>query len=122
MEIEIQSKNVNPLMNRTEVAFVISHKGEATPKRDLVRGELAEKLSVKKEQVVIDYMDSDFGIQRTKGYAKIYQTVDEIKAAESDYILKRNALPGKKKRKKEVKSEGSEGKPAEKKPAAEKPQ
>ncbi len=106
MEIEIQSKNVNPLMNRTEVYFTVTHTGEPTPKRDLIRHELAEKLSVKKEQVVINHMAAGFGVQVTKGYAKIYQTMDEAKNAESDYVLKRNSLPGKKKRKKEAKAEG----------------
>ena len=44
MEIEIQSKTNNPLLKRTEVHFTIHHDGGKTPKRELIRSELAEKL------------------------------------------------------------------------------
>ncbi len=42
MEIEIQSKNDNLFLARTEVRFIIRHEGEGTPKRELVRSELAK--------------------------------------------------------------------------------
>jgi small subunit ribosomal protein S24e len=118
MEIEIQSKNDNLLLGRTEVRFMIHHEGEGTPKRELVRTELAEKLSVKKETVMIDMMRSSFGERKTVGYAKIYKSVEDAKAGEADPILKRNGLGTKKKPKKEAKKEGEEKKQAPK----EKPQ
>ena len=71
MEIEIQSKTDNPLLGRTEVRFVILHEGEGTPKRELVRSELAEKLNAKKETIMVDHMQSSFGSRKTIGYAKI---------------------------------------------------
>lgn len=118
MEIEIDSKKNNPLINRTEVRFTIRHKGEGTPNREIVRSELAEKLNVKKEDVVVDNIHSSFGVQQIKGYAKIYNTVENAKGWERSHILERNKLIEKK-----VKKEG-EKKAAEKpegKPAAEKP-
>jgi small subunit ribosomal protein S24e len=90
MEIEIQSKSNNPLLNRTEVHFIIHHEGENTPKRELIRGELAEKLNVKKENIMINFMKSSFGTTDTSGYAKVYKSLKEVKAGERDYILKRN--------------------------------
>jgi small subunit ribosomal protein S24e len=120
MEIEIQSKTDNPLLGRTEVHFVVLHEGEGTPKRELVRSELAEKLNMKKETIMIDYMRSSFGARKTVGYAKIYKSVEDAKAGETDPIMKRNGLGTKKKRKKETKKEGEEKKEAPKeKPKAE---
>jgi small subunit ribosomal protein S24e len=118
MEIEIQSKTDNTLLGRTEVHFIILHEGEGSPKRDLVRNELAEKLNAKKETVMIDFMRSSFGIRKTVGYAKIYKSIEDAKAGEADPILKRNGLGTKKKQKKEAKKEGDEKKEAPK----EKPQ
>jgi small subunit ribosomal protein S24e len=118
MEIEIQSKTDNLLLGRTEVHFVIHHEGEGTPKREIVRSELAEKLSAKKETIMIDMMRSSFGIRKTIGYAKVYKSVEDAKAGEADPILKRNGLGTKKKPKKETKKEGEEKKEAPK----EKPQ
>ena len=110
MEIEIQSKTDNLLLGRTEVHFVILHEGEGSPKRDLVRSELAEKLNTKKETIMIDFMRSSFGTRKTIGYAKIYKSIEDAKAGESDPILKRNGLGTKKKPKKEAKKEGDEKK------------
>jgi small subunit ribosomal protein S24e len=114
MEIEIQSKTDNPLLGRTEVRFVILHEGEGTPKRELVRTELAEKLNAKKETIMVDFMRSSFGTRKTVGYAKVYKSVEEAKAGEADFIMGRNGLGTKKKRKKEAKKEGEEGKEAPK--------
>jgi small subunit ribosomal protein S24e len=130
MEIEIKSKTDNPLLGRTEVHFIILHEGEGTPKRELVRTELAEKLNAKKETIMVDFMRSSFGTRKTVGYAKIYKSVEDAKAGEADFIMRRNGLGTKKKPKKETKKEGEEAKEAPKvkpkaepkeQPAAEKP-
>jgi ribosomal protein S24E len=62
MEIEIQSKIDNLLLGRTEIRFMVLHEGEGTPKRELIRSELAEKLNVKKETIMVDSMHSSFGM------------------------------------------------------------
>jgi small subunit ribosomal protein S24e len=118
MEIEIQSKIDNLLLSRTEVRFVILHEGEGTPKRELVRSELAEKLNVKKENIMVNDMHSSFGTRKTIGYAKIYKSIEDAKKGEADPILKRNGLGTKKKAKK---VEGKEGE-AKKEASGEKPQ
>ena len=106
MEIEIESKKNNPLLNRIEVHFVIRHTGESTPRREIIRGELAGKLGVGKENIIIDHMTSDFGIQKTKGYAKVYSSAEKTKAEERNHLLKRNNLPMKKAEKKKEKTGG----------------
>jgi len=118
MEIEIDSKKNNPLINRTEVRFTIRHKGESTPNREIVRSELAEKLNVKKEDVVVDNIHTSFGVQQIKGYAKIYNTIENAKGWERSHILERNKLIEKKAKKERGKkaAEKPEGKPAAEKP------
>ena len=104
MEIEIQSKNDNILLGRTEVRFIIHHEGEGTPKRELIRSELAEKLNSKKENVVVNIIKTSFGIQETTGYAKVYSSLESSKGIEREHILKRNKLGETKKDKKEAKT------------------
>ena len=106
MDIEIQNKAINPLLNRTDIHFKVVHTGEQTPKRELIRSELADKLKVKKDQIIIDNMKSSFGLSHTQGYAKIYKNTKEAQAYERKHILKRNhALPGGAKAKEEKPAE-----------------
>src|SRR4030042_3961394 len=92
MEIEIQSKKNNPLLNRMEVHFLVTHDKEGTPRRDTIREGLATKLNVNKETVIIDHMTSNFGIQTTEGYAKVYTSPEKVKTSERTYILARHGL------------------------------
>ena len=116
MEVQIDSKKNNPLLNRTEVYFTVKHVGEKTPNREIVRNELAEKLNAKKETIVVNSIRPGFGTNETTGYAKVYSSSQNAKELEETHILIRNKLiEGKKKEK------TSEKKPAEaKKPTAEK--
>ena len=99
MEIDIQSKTNNPLLKRTEVHFAIHHEGEGTPKRELVRSELADKLKVKKENIMINHMKASFGNTETIGYAKVYKSIEAAKASEKKYILIRNNVVAEEKKK-----------------------
>ena len=102
MEIEIDSKKNNPLLNRTEIYFTVKHLGEKTPNREIIRAEIADKINVKKEDVIVDSIHTTFGIQQITGYAKVYTSSDKTKSLERKHILIRNKLmQSKKKEKKE---------------------
>jgi len=121
MEIEIDSKKNNPLFDRTEVHFTIQHEGEKTPNREIIRSELAEKLNAKKENIIINDIQSSSGIQKSIGYAKIYSSVKKAEEMERKHILKRNKISGKKEKKEGEKAETAEEPPKEEeKPAEEK--
>ncbi len=113
MEINIDSKRNNPLLNRTEVHFTIIHEGEKTPNRDLVRTELADKLNSKKENIIVNYINPGFGVSKSTGYAKVYSSQEKIKDQERKFILKRNKI-GETKKAKSEKGEKSEDKTSEK--------
>jgi small subunit ribosomal protein S24e len=119
MEIEIDSKVNNTLLDRTEVYFTIRHKAEGTPNREIIRSELAEKLNVKKENVIVNIIKSSFGHNVISGYAKIYNSVEKSKEIEPDYILMRNKIIDKVK--KSEKKEGTSTSTKKEKTAPEKP-
>ncbi len=121
MEIDIQSKTNNPLLKRTEVHFFLHHEEESTPKRELIRSELADKLKVKKENIMINYMKSNFGKTETIGYARVYKSVEEAKKREKEYILKRNNVITKKPEKKKEEEKPPEKPPSEPQQESEKP-
>ena len=111
MEIEMLDKKDQPLFSRVDITFKITHPKERTPKRDVVREELATQLNVKKNSVIIDNMKAVFGKTETIGFAKIYKSETEAKAYEREHILVRNKLisgkVGAGKEKKEEKKEES---------------
>lgn len=97
MKIEIESKKPNALMDRTEVSFMADHHGEGSPKRADVKAKLAEMLAVNKDKVVIDHMESEFGMGVSKGYAKVYGSTESAKKFEKNYLLARNGMAESKK-------------------------
>jgi len=111
MEVEIDSKKNNPLLNRTEIYFTIKHLGEKTPNREVIRAEIAEKINVKKEDVIVDSIHTTFGFQEITGYAKVYSSPDKLKGLEREHILVRNKLMQAKT--KEKKEGAKPAKPAE---------
>ncbi len=120
MELDIKNKRENPLLNRIEVQFIVSHPNSPTPKRDHVRDELSKTMKVPKDRVVVDNMKSSFGVHDTKGYAKIYPSKEEAMKVERDYLLKRNKLEAKSEKKAEP-AEAADSKKSDDsdKPAAE---
>ncbi len=114
MELEISDKRENPLLDRTEVHFVVHHPNQPSPRREHVREALSNELSVKKELVVVDNLRSSFGVHDTKGYAKIYSKKEVALKVEREYLIKRNNLQEQKaKEKKQEPGEEKSGEPAE---------
>ena len=92
MKIEITNQKKNPLQKRTEVYFSIDHVGETTPGRNAVAEEIAKKVKSKRDCVVIDNIESVYGIGKSKGYAKVYDSKEYALSYESKYLLKRNGI------------------------------
>ena len=92
MKMEITEKKENKILKRTEVRFTIDHKGESTPSKGAVIEEIAKKLSAKKDQIVLNNIDSVYGNGISNGYAKVYASKEDAQAIEPEYILKRNGI------------------------------
>jgi ribosomal protein S24E len=108
MEIEINDKKTNAFFKRTEVHFTIKHENQGTPNQAIIRNELAEAMNVKKEAIIIEKINSSYGLQHTKGYAKVYSSRKDAEKIEQKHILNRNKVSEKKPKKKEEKEEEPE--------------
>ncbi len=105
MEIKVLEEKSNPLLQRREIQFsVIQNLG--TPSRLEIKNKLAAYLNSKPELVIIERMKQEFGKRETRGYAKIYESVERMKNVETEHIIQRNE------KKPEKKEEGAAEKKA----------
>ncbi len=92
MDIEITSQKDNALYGRKDITFMLKHDGEATPARTQVRQLVASEIGTKTENVVIDNMESATGMSATRGVARAYKDAATARAAEPEWLQKRNNL------------------------------
>ena len=91
MDIDIVDEDENPMLHRTDVRFELTH-DEATPSRLSVRDSLAATLNKDAEEVVIRELDTKYGMRKTVGYAKVYDTPEDARDVEQDHMLDRNKI------------------------------
>jgi small subunit ribosomal protein S24e len=121
MDVKITQQKDNALMGRKDISFQLAHAGETTPSRAQVRQLVAAQVGTKTENVVIDSMDTEYGIGRTHGTARAYKSPDEARKTERVHLLKRNQLYVEKAKKGGQPKEGEAAAPAAAaKPAAKK--
>jgi small subunit ribosomal protein S24e len=93
MDIDITAEEENPMLHRTDVRFELIH-DEETPSRLSVRDSLAARLNKDAGEVVIHELDTKFGMRRTLGYAKVYESTEDAREVEQAYMLERNKIAG----------------------------
>ena len=94
MEVKIVSTKENPLLKRKEVDFRVEQDATVqTPNRLDVQKALASKLKMKEELVFVKEMQTMTGTHTTLGNATAYETVEQAKFIEPEYIRKRNSPP-----------------------------
>ncbi|RRJ32815.1 30S ribosomal protein S24e [Halocatena pleomorpha] len=91
MDIEIINEEDNPMLHRSDVRFRVVHE-DATPSRLSVRDSLAAMLNKDADEVVIHKLDTKYGMRKTIGYAKVYQTAEHARDVEQSYMLDRNKI------------------------------
>lgn len=91
MDVEIVSEEENPMLHRSDVTFELVHP-DATPARLQVRDSLAAKLNKDADEVVIRELDTKFGMRKTVGYAKVYETAEFAASVEQEHMLLRNKI------------------------------
>ena len=79
------------MLHRTDVRFELTH-DEATPSRLSVRDSLAARLNKDAGEVVVHELDTKFGMRKTLGYAKVYETSADAREVEQEYMLERNKI------------------------------
>ncbi|WP_296790969.1 30S ribosomal protein S24e [uncultured Methanobrevibacter sp.] len=93
MEIEFIEEKENKLFNRKEIKFYVDYEGEATPKALDIKSKLVALLNTKKELLVVDNVQPHYGEPKALGYAKVYETVDDLKYIETEHVIAKNAEP-----------------------------
>lgn len=93
MEIEIKEKIENPLLNRTEIHFDCIYQGEATPKTLDIKNKLVALLDADKNLLVVDNVLPKFGEGKADGYAKVYDTEENLNKIEAKHVLAKNQEP-----------------------------
>ena len=93
MEIEFIEEKENKLFNRKEIKFYVDYDGEATPKVLDIKSKLVALLNTKKELIVVDNVQPHYGEPKALGYAKVYETVDDLKYIETQHVLAKNEEP-----------------------------
>ena len=91
MDIEVVSEEENPMLHRRDVRFEVVH-DEASPSRLSVRDSLAAKLNKDAEEVVVHSIDTKFGMRKSLGYAKVYDSPEAATDVEQEYMLDRNKI------------------------------
>jgi small subunit ribosomal protein S24e len=104
MEIKITSQRENPLLKRKEVQFEVDHSNGSTPPRPEVRRALSDALKSNLDLVFIKKFETKTGTHAAAGMANVYESFEQAKLIEPEYIMKRNAPPEK------VKNEAKEQK------------
>jgi small subunit ribosomal protein S24e len=89
MEIQVIQEKNNPMLNRREVVFKVTH-DDVTPSRFSIIDRLAATMNSKRGLVIIDSIKTEFGKRESIGYAKIYETEERARQVERPHIIERN--------------------------------
>jgi len=106
MEVKITEEQQNILLKRREILFEVEHsQTKGTPSRLEIRNKLAEMLKTKPELVYVKRVKTKTGTMKAKGEANAYESVEQAKLVEPEYIVTRNMPTAEKKEKAEEKVE-----------------
>jgi len=92
MEITIKERVKNAELNREEITFTIEHENASTPSRSTIVSKLAAIINSEKERTILREIKGQFGLQKSIGYANLYETPEQAMSTEPKHILIRNGL------------------------------
>jgi small subunit ribosomal protein S24e len=96
MEVKILSEKQNPMLRRKEVDFQTEHgQSGSTPSRLEIRKAVATTLKADENMVFVKRFVTRTGTHTAVGVAHIYDTIEQAKLVEPEYVVKRNIPPEK---------------------------
>jgi len=96
MEVKIVSEKENPLLKRREVHFRVEHSQTgSTPPRPEVRKGVASALKKDADLVFVKKLETKTGTNSAVGVANVYDSIEQARLIEPEYIIKRNSPPEK---------------------------
>ena len=90
MEIEFIEEKENKVFNRKEIKFYVDYDGEATPKVLDIKSKLVALLNTQKDLIVVDNVQPHYGEPKALGYAKVYDTVEDLEYIETKHVIAKN--------------------------------
>ena len=103
MDLKVIQNNKNELFKRQEIVAEVEE--NVTPSKDAVREKISAMLNAPKEKIVIGKIDTEFGSNKVKIIARIYDDEAQLKKVELEHIKKRNFKEVKVEKKNEEKTE-----------------
>jgi len=96
MEVNIVSEKENLLLKRKEVCFQVEHdRTGGTPPRLETRKAIADALKTDADLVFVKKLETKTGTHTAVGVANVYDSIEQARLIEPEYIIKRNAPPEK---------------------------
>jgi small subunit ribosomal protein S24e len=93
MQVQILSQKENPLLKRKEIHFQVRHEASSTPPRLEVRRAVADALQANVDLVFVKKCETRAGMHAALGVANLYDSVEQAKLIEPEYVFKRNVPP-----------------------------
>ena len=78
MDILVQNKIRNDILNREEIEVLVNHEG-GTPKSEEIKKELSQTLMMKKELIIMNQITPRFGAKQLKVKIHVYDSEDAMK-------------------------------------------
>jgi small subunit ribosomal protein S24e len=103
MEVNVVSENENPLLKRKEIRFEVKHVAGATPPRLEIRKAVANELKANVDLLFVKRFETRPGTHTAVGVANLYDSTEQAKLIEPEYIIKRNIPPTDKQKEEEKK-------------------
>jgi small subunit ribosomal protein S24e len=104
MEVKIIQDQQNALLKRREVHFQVEHSQQGTtPQRLETKKALGDTLKLNSDMIFIKKLETKTGTNTAFGVANIYDSIEQAKLIEPEYIVKRNTAPAEKPPEKEEK-------------------
>ena len=104
MKVNIVKREKNPLLKREELEFTVEE-SKGVPSRKNIVEKLAAQTNAKAGAVVVKKVETVFGSKDFQGKANVYETPEDLKKVEPDFLMART----------EGKKKAGEAKPAEEK-------
>jgi ribosomal protein S24E len=96
MEIKIISEKQNKLLKRREISFQVEHTQTGyTPPRLEIRKAVAVALKMDEGTVFVKKYETMTGTHLAVGTADVYDSIEQAKLIEPEYIVNRNVPPEK---------------------------
>jgi len=91
MKVKIVSETENPLLKRKEVVFQVEHdQTGSTPPRLEVRQAVSNALKKEVDLIFIKKIETKTGTHTAVGLANIYDSPEQARLIEPEYVIRRN--------------------------------